>query len=320
MNSHRASHERHLVLAGCALALCLFGISLMAPSFASAANTCPGRNGKVAVLKPGSQKNVIGILAPNHRLRSVYEAPAGGSTGGRSIFGLSFSCNGRQIVFVENNLSDCNLLAVVAVETGMRREIDTPHLCAGAPAFLGNGKIVFAASSANGRRIGGTYVIRPDGSHLHRRFGRRELTASPDGQWFVGPGSHGTLRTLYLLNAKGKVVRRLTSTAPVNSEYINPHFSANGRWIVYEQRHFLGTRLHDVLYVVRRDGTHRRRLTSGPESASEPAFSPDGCWIAFTRSKEGPSGNVFALSVRHPSRIKKLGLSSSYEYPAWSPR
>jgi Tol biopolymer transport system component len=265
---------------------------------------------------------VIGVLTPNRRLQTVYEAPTGGSkeTGGRSISGLSFSCNGRQIAFVENNLSDCNLLAVVAVGTGRRRDINTPHLCAGAPAFLDDGKIVFSASSANGRRKGGAYVVYPNGSHLHRRFGREELTASSDGRWFVGTDPHGTLRTLCLLDAKGKVVRRLTSTAPANSEYINPHFSTDGKWIVFEERHFLGAALHDVLYLVRRDGTHRRRLTSGPESASEPTFSPDGRWIAFTRWKEGPSGNVFALSVRHPSRIKKSGLSSSYEYPTWGTR
>jgi Tol biopolymer transport system component len=316
---YRASWESCVSLAGIAVALCLVGASLSAPSLASAASTCPGHNGEIAVLNSSPTKNVIGVLSPNRRLRTVYEASSGGGTqgGGRSIFDLSFSCNGGQIAFAENNLSDCNLLAVVAVKTGRRREVDTPHLCAGAPAFLADGKIAFSASSANGRRRSGTYVVSSDGSHLRRRFGRKELAASSGGRWFVGADPNGKLRSLYLLDARGNVVRRLTPTAPAGSEYINPHFSADARWIVFEERHFLGSRLHDVLYMVRRDGSHRRRLTSGPESSSEPTFSPDGRWIAFTRSKEGPSGNVFALSVRNPSKIKEMGLSSSYQYPTW---
>ena len=49
-------------------------------------------------------------------------------------------------------------------------------------------------------------------------------------------------------------------------------------------------------------------------------FSPDGRWVAFTRSANQPGGNVYAMSLRHPSTVKKLGLSWGYRSPAWAPR
>lgn len=67
--------------------------------------------------------------------------------------------------------------------------------------------------------------------------------------------------------------------------------------------------------------TGGRVSTTGPESASEPAFSPDGRWILFTRTTgEGPAGVVSALLIADPSEIRKLSLSSGYQYPIWGLR
>jgi WD40 repeat protein len=304
--------------------LCLIAAGLIAASPASAANTCPGRNGNVAVIaSPGPEAEVIGILGPNRQLRTVYE-----SRGESALFGLSFSCNGKEIVYTEDNGADCRHLGIFnlaadkprlyKIPGGWTTQFPTPHLCVGNAAYLSNGTMAFSASSGEGGA--GTYAVHVDGSHLHRLFGRQEIAASPDGRWFIATDPGGNFRKLYLLNGKGKVIRPLTRTSPKGSEYLNPHFSPDGRWIVYEELHFLGASQHGTIYVVRRDGTHRRRLTFGSESASQPTFSPDGRWIAFTRSKDKPNGNVYAMSVSHPSTVRKLGLSWGYQDPAWAPK
>jgi hypothetical protein len=71
----------------------------------------------------------------------------------------------------------------------------------------------------------------------------------------------------------------------------------------------------------RRDGTHRRRIDLGTESASEPSFSPDGHRLLFTRTAGiGPGGWVTALRLDGSGVTRRFGLSSGYQYAAWLPR
>lgn len=43
----------------------------------------------------------------------------------------------------------------------------------------------------------------------------------------------------------------------------------------------------DDLWIVPRDGGDAQRLTSGPGVETDPIFSPDGKWVAFTGDYEG---------------------------------
>jgi Tol biopolymer transport system component len=298
------------------IGILLLGATLLLTSIHAAASaTCPGRNGKVAVTSHPGEQNAIGIFKPNRRLHVLYKGVRE-----NSIFNLSFSCDGKKIAFTEAGGTPSRALRVLNLSTGEAPFVPTQRLTGGAPAFLRNGRILFSGGRVDPNRMGGTFTVRPDGTGLRRLFGREQLAASSDGRWFVATDRGGHLRVLYLLNAKGRRVGALTPPAPAGTEYLNPSFSPNGRLIAYEERRF-GLPSHDTLYVVRRDGTHRRRLTFGPESASEPAFSPDGRWLAFTRTKsEGPAGNVFAMLLEDPSKVRKFGLSYGYQYPAWGPR
>lgn len=312
---HHASHMKQFPQTAGIAALCLLGVSLLVSAHATGAGTCPGRNGKVAVVSHSGEQNAIGVFKPNRRLRILYRGVRE-----NSISNLSFSCDGKKIAFTEAGGTPSRALRVLNLSTGEAPFVPTQRLTGGAPAFLPNGRILFSGGRVNPNREGGTFTVRPDGTGLHRLFGREQIAASPDGRWFVATDRRGHLRVLYLLNAKGKRVDTLTPPASPETEYLNPSFSPNGKLIAYEERHF-GLPSHDILYVVGRDGTHRRRLTFGPESASEPAFSPDGRWLAFTRTKsEGPAGNVFAMLLKDPNKVHKFGLSYGYQYPAWGPR
>jgi dipeptidyl aminopeptidase/acylaminoacyl peptidase len=79
------------------------------------------------------------------------------------------------------------------------------------------------------------------------------------------------------------------------------------------------------IWLVDADGTNAVQFTRGEESATSPAFSPDGRWLAFTTSREGDEGDeapqtqvwVIALAggEAFPVTEAETGVSSY----AWSP-
>ena len=284
-------------------------IGLPQPSSASAATTCPGRNGKLAVTvgTPVNDSEVIGVTTPAGDVRLLFSPKEEGQES--LLGGPSFSCDGREIAYSVDNDSRCEALRIVDVRTGRTRELRVPSVCGSDPAFLSNGRIVF-----DGRD--GTYIIDADGSHLHRLFGDGMQTETANGRWFIS----NEFRNLVLLDAKGRRVRQLAPALPAGAgEYLHAHFSPDGRWIVYEKQPHVVTENRDGdLFMVRRDGTHRRRLTSGHDS-SEPVFSPDGRWIAFIRSAGAASRNVYELSVKHPGVVRALTRipDANFYDPTW---
>lgn len=306
------------------LALCLAATLPVRPAAASSQRSaCSTGNGRVVAIIPSSGGDELGFLTGQGRFRKLYRVPdAHRPNDPYSLSSPAFSCDGRQIAITQTGTSPWNALVVVKASSGVARLVNTRHRYGEHPTFLANGRIVFSSpnihrvpgSNINTGHPGGTFIINPSGAHMRRLFGRQELAASSDGRWFIA-----SIRdTLVLLNAQGQVVRRLTGPAPSRSEYVGPHFSLDGEWIVYEQR---SPSDHGTLYLVRRDGTHRRQLAFGSESASDPTFSPDGRWVAFTRTRgSGPGGNLYAVSIADPHKVRKLGLSGGYRYPAWAPR
>jgi Tol biopolymer transport system component len=109
------------------------------------------------------------------------------------------------------------------------------------------------------------------------------VTAPVDRTRAAFPGDNGPIafvRTgddLYLMQGNGTHKRRVYHD---RRDAVNaPAFSPNGRRIAFV-RHavLLGT---DRIVVMRRDGTHLRRLTHKPLQAVEPGFSPSGRRIVF---------------------------------------
>jgi hypothetical protein len=111
--------------------------------------------------------------------------------------------------------------------------------------------------------------------------------------------------------------------------YNSPSISADGEWVAYVRVHIRpkdpkGPRGSDV-FLVRRNGTDRRRLTFGG-IADSPAFSPDGKEVAFRRGtyETGWNLEIVDLSRARPSVTQLTHLTRPANLlifdPAWVPR
>src|SRR5437016_7102050 len=74
------------------------------------------------------------------------------------------------------------------------------------------------------------------------------------------------------------------------------------------------------LFVIQPKGTGRRQLTAGTTSDSDPAWSPDGSKVAFTRRYPGTGHRaVFVVNANGAAlrRITPANLEAAE--PAWAP-
>ncbi|MGH7607824.1 MAG: hypothetical protein ACREME_10845, partial [Gemmatimonadales bacterium] len=155
------------------------------------------------------------------------------------------------------------------------------------------------------------------------RFIHSAGTFSPDGRYFALAAKHEDRDDLVLLDVRrNRVARRIE--VPLNGLQ-TPSWSPDGQQLVFSG--FDGG-LSD-LYVVNRDGTGLRRLTSDKYADLHPAWSPDGKTIAFVTDR-GPEtdfetlrfGNLrIALYRLESGTIEPL---SHMDYgkninPVWSP-
>ena len=161
----------------------------------------------------------------------------------------------------------------------------------GSPAtFPGkNGRIAFVSDNNPSRRLE-LYSVGAGGMHLRRlthsstrRYIAQDPAFSPNGRWIVfaravAHPAHPSrvLDDLWAMKADGSHLRRLTRTRYISE--VMPSWSPDGRRIVFA---ICNPSTKRGLWVIGRDGRHRRRLARGCDLY--PSWSPDGRSIAFVR-------------------------------------
>jgi Tol biopolymer transport system component len=190
------------------------------------------------------------------------------------------------------------------------------------------------AWSPDGTRVAfqggdGFWVMNADGSNATRIYHELRMQAfgpawSPDGQQIAfisappcGPCSPGMTWTLYIMNADGSGLRKVTDTQTGST----PAWSPDGQTIV-----FVGTASDpptaaNGLQSIRLDGSGLRQLTSGDDFS--PAWSPDGRFAFLRGATTATSGAIlFTLVVANGdgSAPLEIHLPIAVGPPlAWSP-
>ena len=63
-----------------------------------------------------------------------------------------------------------------------------------------------------------------------------------------------------------------------------PEWSPDGQWVAFGTRHSESDYNSWVIYIMRSDGSHRKRITYHQYGSSRPTWSPDGTRIAYYAS------------------------------------
>ena len=137
-----------------------------------------------------------------------------------------------------------------------------------------------------------------------------EATVSPDGEWIVFTSVRDGDLDIYKMRADGSEVTRLTDTVGYDG---GPFFSPDGEWICYRSNHPTDPDevadyqrlLADAkvrpgqmdLWVMRADGSEKRKVTELPGASFAPFFTPDGQRLIFSSNWENPRGRNFDLYV-----------------------
>ena len=134
------------------------------------------------------------------------------------------------------------------------------------------------------------------------------------------PNDSNSINDVFTMKPDGTGVRNLTHSRGFSSD---PGYAPNGKHIAFDSDRGSGKRI--AINVMRKDGTHVRRITDPPAKAKfdiAPRFSPNGKWLVFTRYKGFADGAPSALFKvrRDGTHLQRL---TSYSIRAgdadWSP-
>ncbi len=137
---------------------------------------------------------------------------------------------------------------------------------------------------------------------------------SPDGRQIAFESNRGGTTEIYIMDADGSNVRRLTFTGANSS----PAWSPGGDQIAYQTTRNAAS--FDV-HKINVDGTGDTRLTFSPAEESLPAWSPRGDKIAYSSRRIDSSANVHVMNPDGTGDLSLPGNVAGVEdsWPTWSP-
>jgi uncharacterized protein YjdB len=164
------------------------------------------------------------------------------------------------------------------------------------------------------------FVANPDGT------GRVRLTNhpsddldpswSPDGRFIAFRSGDSTLVRIMVVRSDGTDSREIAQVAHASTSVTGPAWSPRGDAIAYSR--ISADRYSTDLWLVAPDGTNNRKLETTGRWNWQPAWSPDGTWLAY----EGTEESGWTLRVVRPDGTGERRLAQSGQgglMPRWSP-
>src|SRR5262249_19816319 len=116
---------------------------------------------------------------------------------------------------------------------------------------------------------------------------------------------------IWVMNADGSHEHVVAANLAQNNDdpFTSPVWSPSGTKIAYSGR--------NGIWVVGIDGRHRRQVTQGNDA--DPAWSPNGRWIAFDRSWDHDKKEDIWVVRANGGQPRELKAGNSTSQPEWSP-
>ncbi|HEY2939975.1 MAG TPA: hypothetical protein VGJ27_09185 [Gaiellaceae bacterium] len=290
------------------------GVCFLATALAIAAGAAGGlsANGRIGYLRPlGGNETPYGhLFAVNSDGSGAVDLTPAGYTDIRSF---AWSPDGRRIAFsaIHDGDSDPELFVMNAAGGGVRRLTDN-HLADFQPSWSPTGRWIAFTSIRTG--LSQIYRMRADGSgqrRLTNAFGNCDSPAwSPRGSLIAFHCAMASEK-VSLMRPDGTHVRVLLRRA--RTIETKPAWSPNGRVIAFG-RGLPGPSWRPLgVWTIRPDGRGLRRVTA---RGGDPAFSPDGHWVAFVAER---NGNQELYKVRANGR-GIVQLTNTYGITEAAPR
>jgi Tol biopolymer transport system component len=134
---------------------------------------------------------------------------------------------------------------------------------------------------------------------------------SPDGARIAFERGSDAGRDLYVMNANGSNIRRLTTEPGAD---LDPSWSPDGRSIVFESQRDGNSEI----YVLAVESLRQTRLTDHPATDSDPTFSPDGQSIAFDSDRQG-NREIYRMTASGTEVTRLTNRAEQDSDASWSP-